>query len=342
MPFRDVIGHERPKIILIAALRNDCVAHAYLFHGEEGIGKRLMALVFAQALSCEAAPPQEPDACGTCRSCRQIESRSYPDFFMIEPDNELANPQIKIEQIRELEEQIIYRPLVGQRKICLIDEADRMTAGAANALLKTLEEPPGYSVFLLVSSRPFALPATIRSRCQGIQFVAPPRHQVEAALVARRALSPADARFLTLLTQARIGQAIQADLEAIRADQREFGTLTSPAFLRSPAAVLTAAEALHKSDRSAEALSWLAGWARDLVLVKVGADADHLLNHDRLEELRQAASRIDLDRLLELLEELERIERAGTRNVNLQLALETVLLRLRDALAPSAAAEPVK
>ncbi len=341
MPFRDVIGHERPKMILRAATEHDRVAHAYLFHGEERIGKRLVAIAFAQALSCESPSRSEPDACGTCRACRQVKSRAYPDFFVIEPDREQApstrsgqaNPQIKIEQVRELEDQIVYRPLVGPRKICLIDEADRMTPAAANALLKTLEEPPGHSLFLLVTSRPFALPATIRSRCHSIQFVTPPRRQVEAALTARRGLSAPDARLLTLLTDARIGEAMETDLEAIRTAHNEFGALTSPAFLRSPAEVLTAAEILHKSDRAAEALNWIARWSRDLLLVKVGADVEHLLNPERLSELREAASRIEVDGVLDLLDELERIERAGTRNINLQLALETVLLRLRDVLA---------
>lgn len=349
MPFRDVIGHERPQKILRAAFEHDRVAHAYLFHGEERIGKRLVAIAFAQALSCDSPPPSEPDACGACRACRQIEARSYPDFFMIEPDREQApstqpvlspskrsgqaHPQIKIEQVRELEEQIVYRPLVGPRKICLIDEADRMTPAAANALLKTLEEPPGHSLFLLVTSRPFALPATIRSRCQGIPFVTPPRGQVEAALVTRRGLSVPDARFLTLLTEARIGEAMEADLETIRAAHSEFATLTSPAFLRSPAEVLTAAEILHKSDRAAEALNWIARWSHDLLLVKIGAGVEHLLNPERLSELREAASQIEVDGVLDLLEELERIERAETRNINLQLALETVLLRLGDVLA---------
>src|SRR5579885_1746470 len=132
MPFSDVIGHERPKAVLKAALRNDRIAHAYLFHGEPGIGKRLMAFRLAQAINCEA--PQSEDAfdtCGLCRSCRQIEGLTHPDFILIAPNQEQSNPQIKIEEIRALEEQMIYRPLVGQRRVVIIDDADRMTLGAA-------------------------------------------------------------------------------------------------------------------------------------------------------------------------------------------------------------------
>ena len=143
MPFVDIIGHTAAKALLRSAIMQDRVAHAYLFHGDDRIGKRLLALRLAQALLCETLPAdQEPDGCGACRACRQVEARTHPDFMVIEPDREQANPQIKIELIRDIEHQMIYRPLIGDRKICLIDDADRMTIGAANALLKTLEEPP--------------------------------------------------------------------------------------------------------------------------------------------------------------------------------------------------------
>jgi DNA polymerase-3 subunit delta' len=333
MPFLDLIGHERPTAILKASILHDRVAHAYLFFGEDGIGKRLAALRFAQAINCETDyGPEGPDACGACRSCHQIEARTHPDFLLIEPDQEQANPQIKIEQIRELEQQLVYHPLVGRRKVCLIDEADRMTPGAANALLKTLEEPPDHSLLLLIASRPSALLATVRSRCQGIRFVAPARADVEAALMTKRRISPADARFLAMVTQARIGQALETDLAAIRVEQDEFSALTSAKSLQSVATLLTAAEALYRSDRAPEALEWIVRWIRDLILVSVGADPDHVLNRDRLPQLEDAARGLRPDALLDLLADIETIQQAATRNVNLQMALETILLRLRDAI----------
>lgn len=333
MPFSDLIGHERPKAILKASILHDRVAHAYLFYGAESIGKKQSALLFAQAVNCDRDyGPGGPEACGACRSCQQIENRTHPDFILIEPDQELANPQIKIEQVRELEEQIVYRPLLGRRKICVIDDADRLTQGAANALLKTLEEPTAHSLFLLISSRPAALPATVRSRCQGIRFVPPARTQVEAALITKRELPPADARFLAIATEARIGQALQAEVATFRAQQDEFCRLMSLPSLQSVTAVLTAAEALHKSDRAQETLEWIEQWIRDLILVGVGADPDSLLNLERLPELQEATKGLRLDLLLDLLTEIESIQRSATRNVNLQMALENILLRLREAV----------
>lgn len=328
MPFSDVIGHERPKALLQTALRQDRIAHAYLFYGDEGIGKRLVALRFAQALNCEAG--DGTDACGGCRSCRQIEARTHPDFLVIEPDPELANPQIKIEQVRELEQHIVYPPLVGRKKIFLIDEADRMTLGAANALLKTLEEPPDHNVLLLVSARPSALPLTIRSRCQSLRFAPPARTQVEAALILKREIHPADARFLAAASQSRLGAALTMDLTAARAAREELCAVVSPETLRSAAAILSAAETFHKSDRGPEVLDWLAQWVRDLLLISVGADQEHLIHADRLPLLKTAARGAQTEQLAALLDEIDALQRAAGRNLNLQMAMETVLLRLRE------------
>jgi DNA polymerase III subunit delta' len=341
MPFQSIIGHQQTIASLQTAVVRQRLAHAYLFHGEASIGKRSTALCFAQALNCERSFPQEAiDACGACRSCRQIETRTHPDFFVIEPDSELATPQIKIEQVREIEQQVMYRPLIGERKICLIDEADRMTIGAANALLKTLEEPPDHSLFLLITSRPAALPATIRSRCQSLRFATPARTQVEAALILKREIPPADARLLAMISEGRIGEALSADAKETRARQQEFLELVRPQSLQSITAILSAAEALAKADRAPEVLFWLARWIRDLVLLQVGGDRDQLLYLDELQILEAYAREARTDALLDLLQDIEKTEQQATRHLNLHMALENILLRLRDATTSSSSQVP--
>lgn len=333
MPFQSIIGHQSAIATLQTAVARQRLAHVYLFHGEAAIGKRTTALCFAQALNCECSPsPSLVDACGTCRSCQQIEARTHPDFFLIEPDRELATPQIKIEQVRDIEHQIIYRPLIGERKICLIDEADRLTIGAANALLKTLEEPPDHCLFLLITSRPAALPATIRSRCQALRFATPVRTDIEAALILKRDMPPSDARFLAMISEGRLGEALSTDLKSVRAQQQELLALVNPNAMRSVSSVLTAAETLAKSDRTAAMLSWLARWIRDLVIVQVGSDRDLLLHTDHLPLLESYAVQAQTDALLDLLHDIERTEQQATRHVNLHMALENIFLRLREAL----------
>lgn len=341
MPFRDCIGHRQAIAFLQSAVAHERLAHAYLFHGEEAIGKRLTAIRFAQALSCERPPETEDlDSCGVCRSCQQIEARTHPDFFVIEPDQEQATRQIKIEQVREIEHQIMYRPLISERKICLIDDADRMTIGAANALLKTLEEPPAHSLFLAISSRPAALPATIRSRCQALRFTTPARTQVEAALIVKREIPPAEARFLAIISEGRIGEALTADVKDVRARQQELVNLVRPQSLQSIGAILSSAEAIAKADRAQDMLAWLARWIRDLVLIQIEGDRDQILNLDDLTTLETYAQRADTDALLDLLREIEMTEQRATRHLNLHMALETILLRLRAAVTMSSTPLP--
>lgn len=333
MPFTDITGHEQSISLLQASLSNRRLAHAYLFHGDAHIGKRMTAVRLAQVLNCDRPVPTEtPDSCGQCRSCLQIAAQTHPDYFVVEPDPEAATPQIKIEQIRELEQQFVYRPLVGAQKICLIDDADRMTIGAANALLKTLEEPPGHSLFILITSRLHALPITIRSRCQALRFTSPARTQVEAALILQREIPPDEARLLALLTDGRIGEALTTNVADVRARQQECLALVTPESLTSSTAILSASEALAKSDRGAETLNWLTRWIRDLVIVLVAGDQDQILHLDQLARLQRFAGRANIDLLLTLLSDIEKHAQQATRHLNVQMALETTFLRLREAL----------
>jgi DNA polymerase-3 subunit delta' len=156
---------------------------------------------------------------------------------------------------------------------------------------------------------------------------------VEAALILQRDMPPADARLLTMMTQARIGEAMTGDVKAIRANQNEFRTLFSPSSLQSVTTLMATADALHKAERVPDALQWIMLWLRDVLLLRVGADADLMLNHDHPAELRTIAQGVRVDTVLDLMTELHTIERATNRNINLQIALENILLRLRDLVA---------
>jgi DNA polymerase-3 subunit delta' len=331
MPFDAIIGHEQPKRFLQAALRNNRLAHALLFHGEERIGKRLAAVVLAQAVNCEAWPPPDPpDACGACRSCRQIETGSHPDVTILEA----TSGKGETEQIREIESRFIYRPLVGQRKIVVLDNADLLRQEAANALLKTVEEPPPDSLIILVTGRPESLLPTIRSRCQGIRF-APLAVGVVEEAVRRRGLSETDARFLAMVSGGRIGLALEADPEALRAERAEFLRLVSREALESIGGLFAVCEAVGRSDQAEAAMGWLAAWFRDLAIVKVGGN--RLINTDRTADLGALAVRLTIETVLDLSSYVESMERGLDRNLNKQLMLEGLLLRLRAALQTKAA-----
>ncbi|AUB82312.1 DNA polymerase III subunit delta' [Candidatus Thiodictyon syntrophicum] len=159
----------------------DRLPHALLVVGARGLGKRRLATLFARALLC---PTPRPDglACGVCADCRLSAAGSHPDLARVAPDPESKSGEIPIDAIRELTERAVLTPVRGARKVILIDPADRMNAAAANALLKTLEEPAGNTLLMLIAEQPGRLPATIRSRCQLLKLAVPPSDQALAWL----------------------------------------------------------------------------------------------------------------------------------------------------------------
>lgn len=193
MAFKDVIGQGKAIRILLGTLSRDRIPSSYLFTGESGIGKKFTAINLAKTLNCqqlarkrgstEARGPELPDfsaselpdfqasrladdCCDKCPSCRKIDAQTHPDFLMITPEK----GEIRVEEIRTIEETLSLMPYEGKRKVVIVDNAETMNPSAANAFLKTLEEPPPQSIIILISASPDRLPETIRSRCSRISF----------------------------------------------------------------------------------------------------------------------------------------------------------------------------
>jgi DNA polymerase-3 subunit delta' len=179
-----ILGHEIQRQRLLHALASDTLHHALLFEGPRGIGKRLVANHLALAANCtERVAGEEP--CGVCRTCRAIASGQHPDVLVVEPDLELASRTIAIEVVREVIRRSQYHRYGARRRFVIVDPAEAMLEPAANALLKTLEEPPADTHFVLVSHNATALLPTIRSRCQRIRFGPVPEAALQAWLVER-------------------------------------------------------------------------------------------------------------------------------------------------------------
>lgn len=169
----NILGHEKQLFYLRRVVERERVAHALLFEGPEGVGKKKTALYLAQLLNCRSQ-----NACGSCPACRKTVQCIHPDLTVLEPDGQF----VKIGQIRELSEFMRLRPYEGKTKVAIIDQAERFNINAGNALLKTLEDPPGHSIMILVTSNPGALPPTVRSRCQSMSFSRIPEKELAAYL----------------------------------------------------------------------------------------------------------------------------------------------------------------
>ena len=343
MAFRDIVGHQRPIKWLQTAVTTNHLGHAYLFHGEPTVGKRLTAIALAQYLHCEA--PQDaptPDACGLCRSCHQIAQATHPDFLLIQPEDEQKhNPKITIGQIRDIEHLVIYRPLVGSHKVCLIDQADSMTQEAANALLKTLEDPPDHCLFLLISSRPEHLLTTIRSRCITLRFSPLPAAGIYEFLRNRTDWDATDAQLIAAFSEGRLGSALSCDPTELKVKLRQYWALLFGEHTASASRVMDMSEGLVKSNQVQEAIHWFWSGLRDLLLLTLDNSLPPTLYKDQEAALRQLARQMTPFSILPLLHELNQLERGQQRNLNVQIGLEQFFFHLQDQLELSHSQEPV-
>lgn len=203
MALGEIIGQGRALRILLGTLKRNRVPSSVLLSGDSGIGKRLAAINYAKAVNC--LEPVDFDCCDKCMACKKIDSEMHPDISMIAPENGV----ITIETIRNAQEVISLKPYEGRKKVLIVDDADAMNIYAANAFLKTLEEPPGDSLILLISSNPERLPDTIRSRCINVRFY--PLPVDECREIISKNIDARSINFVLNLAMGRPGLAVSRD-----------------------------------------------------------------------------------------------------------------------------------
>lgn len=322
MTFDQILGHEHQKDILNRALASNRIAHAYLFSGPEGVGKRLMALALARAIVCS-----EQRGCGNCLPCRKIDHQNHPDLHILEPDGN----SIKIEQVRSFQKDLNLKPLEAPRKICLIKQADSMTIGAANALLKTLEEPRGDTLLILLTAQPNKLLATIRSRCQPLPFTRHPNSRIRAELERQLGIDSTESHVLAALSEGSFKKAFGKDRELYLEQRRELLKTLTGFSSGSILPILDFAEKLS-ADRAVllDILEIFQAFYHDVLMILHGRSDDELINLDLREKVHRVARRERVATILAKLDALIETRRLLDRNVNRQLAMEVLLLELAD------------
>lgn len=296
--------------------------HAWLITGKQGLGKNDFAQAVAKLLLCEA--PQN-SACNTCRACNWFANTSHPDFFHIKPEEE--GKAIKVDQIRELIVKLAQTPTNGFRQVVIISPADAMNIAAANALLKTLEEPNGDVVLLLVTERPQGLPATIYSRCQPLRLATPSR---ESALAWLRAQHPEESELEILLDYAEGAPvAVNTLLE------NNFMALRNPlltVLLSQSFNPLTLSEQCDKTQLLVILrVMWLC--VIDLLRIKEGVDSRHLVAQDKRDILEQFAQRTSPQELVQIQNKITRAQllKQTHPSINPQMLLDDILITWREA-----------
>ena len=348
MPFRDIVGHRHLLDLVAGAATRASLPPSLIFAGPEGVGKRASALALAQFVNCPtrvqspdlaapdllnqdlAAPDLlNNDACGTCASCTRIARLVHADVFLVEPGD---TGVIKVDQVREVVERTAYRPFEGRRRVVIVDEADAMLSEAQNALLKTLEEPPSASMFVLVTSRPDELLPTVRSRCQRLRFGRLSAGDIAAVLMKVHDFSSADAHAAASAADGSIGLALEGGAAAlVEAREAAAEVLQHVAGTRDPRRRLDSAKVLSDGgdrDELRRRLRALASMVRDLGAIGARADERCLANADLQEPLRQLAGSFDRERVSNAFAAIDRALEAIDRNASPKIVADWLALQL--------------
>ncbi len=338
----DLIGHEWAVRLLQGHIRQNRVRQAYLFTGPAGIGRRTLALRFAQALQC-LNPPEPGVPCGVCAACRQIQRQQHPDLLVVQAPRQGGT--LKVDQVRELQRQLALAPYQGPYRVALILRFEEAHPSAANALLKTLEEPPPRVVLLLTAESPEALLPTIVYRCEVLRLRPLAPQALAEALEARQHLPPEQAHRLAHLAHGRPGLALRWQQHPETLAQREaYLHLLEELLHRDLLARFAWAEGWVKAQaHPAQALrpllqAWLDFW-RDVLLWRLGdpAAVTQVTRRDLIRWVAQNLTPAQVHRVVQrLLQGLEDLE----RHLNPRLLVEVILLETPEIPPPPPATTP--
>jgi len=322
-----IVGQPLAVRLLRQAVSGGKVAHAYLFVGPAGVGKRTVALELAKSLNC-MVPLADGGACDSCVSCRKISADpiTHPDVRVISPEGRF----IKTDQIRELQEEMYARPNEGRMRVAIIDGADRMNPESANRLLKLLEEPPGYAVLILLTHNLSGVLPTLISRCQVVNF--PPLNPEDVAGVLRErfGLDAGQARLYSALSGGSIGRAVALSQDAGVAARRDHSCdLLQKLAGMDDLALIGQAELLDKEREHLD--DWLdltTAWLRDALIVAQTGSDQLAMNTDRMDVVRSLAGGLGAVNILNMLTAITEVRSNLQRNANSRLALDVLMLRL--------------
>ncbi|MFA5523204.1 MAG: DNA polymerase III subunit delta' [Tissierellales bacterium] len=325
MDFNDIIGHEKIVESIKRAIRNELVFHSYLFEGPKSIGKEKLAKIFAKTLLCRKGG-ESP--CNKCPSCKKIESGNHPDFYMEYPDK----GSFKKEQIEGIQRTMRNIPLEAKRKIYVLDDVDKMTPQAQNSFLKALEEPPPYVVIILLATNSYSLLSTITSRCQIVKFTPIEREEIEEALIDKFNRSQEQARFIASFSNGIIGKAIELSSSDDFRQLRE-GTIEKLDLVINgdKLKAFSASEFFLQNKESIdEIMDIVLLWYRDLLIYKETKKIDLIINMDKVALISNQCQKLSKQKIMDILDIARRTKEDIHSNVNLQLAIELMLLNIQE------------
>jgi DNA polymerase-3 subunit delta' len=333
-----IIGQKRAVALLQRSLETDSLANAYLFIGPAHVGKMTLALNLAQALNCEADKPP----CGQCNSCQKIVSAKHTDVQIIdlshssEPNGSRPRAEISIDQIRQVQHSANFPPFEGKYKVFIINEAEFLSLEAANSLLKTLEEPVGKVVYILLTTNKQLLPATVVSRCQMLELLPIPVTEIETALNTNWGIATGIATLLARLSHGCLGWAVSAALDDNLLNQRAewldrlLDIIDADCDERFTYSAKLAEQFSQNRGLVYERLNLWLDWWRDLLLVKVGL-IDNVTNINRLGSLSDMTRGRSLTQIRGFIRSIQTAGEQLRKNASPRLVLDVLMLDIPEA-----------
>lgn len=324
--FSEIVGHEQIKEHMQAAIRDKKPFHAYLFQGEEGVGKEALARTFAAGLQCQSESADKP--CKECVSCRQMESGNQPDVIWVTREK----ASLGVDEIREqLCNTMDIKPFSSPYKIYLVPEAEKMTEAAQNALLKTIEEPPEYGIVILMTSNISALLPTIQSRCLTMEFRPLSTAVVESYVKEHCQVPDYQARASAAFAQGNLGKAMRyAKSEDFIERKDHIISLLRHVEQMDLSEMLAVIKDLGtRKDEVRDYIDLMVLWYRDVLLFKATKDINQLLFQDEAPYISREASHRSYEKIEEILQAFEKAKVRLRANVNFDITMELMLLTLK-------------
>lgn len=324
--FSEIVGHEQIKEHMQAAIRDKKPFHAYLFQGEEGVGKEALARTFAAGLQCQSESADKP--CKECVSCRQMDSGNQPDVIWVTREK----ARLGVDEIREqLCNTMDIKPFSSPYKIYLVPEAEKMTEAAQNALLKTIEEPPEYGIVILMTSNISALLPTIQSRCLTMEFRPLSTAVVESFVKEHCQVPDYQARASAAFAQGNLGKAMRyAKSEDFIERKDHIISLLRHVEQMDLSEMLAVIKDLGtRKDEVRDYIDLMVLWYRDVLLFKATKDINQLLFQDEASYISREASHRSYEKIEEILQAFEKAKVRLRANVNFDITMELMLLTLK-------------
>ena len=325
--FKDILVHEQIKEHFQNAAAIGKVSHAYILSGEAGMGKKTLANAFAMTLLCEE---EGKEPCMHCHACKQVLSGNHPDLIYVTHEKPAS---MGVDDIREqINDTIMVRPYSSQYKIYIVDEAQKMTVQAQNALLKTIEEPPAYAVIMLLTTNPDAFLQTILSRCVQLKLKPLKDSVVKTYLEEKLQVKDIQAEIYSAFARGNLGKAIHlAQSEDFKMMYEEILRLLKEIKDMDISQLLDVIRKLKDDNTDIkECLDFMQMWYRDILMYKTTKDLNLLIFKDEFSAVKKAASLSSYEGLERILEAIDKARVRLDANVNMELVMELLLLTMKE------------